>query len=90
MRCSVTKRITALFLCVMLLLSTLPTAAFAIKGTDTNPQSTDAITSTVSNNLSKGSNIDGTSYRVTSVKNYSIAPDISESVIITNLSLIHI
>ena len=68
----------------MLLLSTLPTAAFAIKGTDTNPQSTDAITSTVSNNLSKGSNIDGTSYRVTSVKNYSIAPDISESVIITN------
>lgn len=84
MRCSVTKRITALFLCVMLLLSTLPTAAFAIKGTDTNPQSTDAITSTVSNNLSKGSNIDGTSYRVTSVKNYSIAPDISESVIITN------
>ena len=68
MRCSVTKRITALFLCVMLLLSTLPTAAFAIKGTDTNPQSTDAITSTVSNNLSKGSNIDGTSYRVTSVK----------------------
>ena len=84
MRCSVTKRITALFLCVMLLLSTLPTAAFAIKGTNTNPQSTDAITSTVSNNLSKGSNIDGTSYRVTSVKNYSIAPDISESVIITN------
>ena len=84
MRCSVTKRIAALFLCVMLLLSTLPTAAFAIKGTDTNPQSTDAITSTVSNNLSKGSNIDGTSYRVTSVKNYSIAPDISESVIITN------
>lgn len=84
MRCSVTKRITALFLCVILLLSTLPTAAFAIKGTDTNPQSTDAITSTVSNNLSKGSNIDGTSYRVTSVKNYSIAPDISESVIITN------
>ena len=68
----------------MLLLSTLPTAAFAIKGTDTNLQSTDAITSTVSNNLSKGSNIDGTSYRVTSVKNYSIAPDISESVIITN------
>ena len=84
MMCSVTKRIAALFLCVMLLLSTLPTAAFAIKGTDTNPQSTDAITSTVSNNLSKGSNIDGTSYRVTSVKNYSIAPDISESVIITN------
>ena len=84
MMCSVTKRITALFLCVMLLLSTLPTAAFAIKGTDTNPQRTDAITSTVSNNLSKGSNIDGTSYRVTSVKNYSIAPDISESVIITN------
>lgn len=84
MRCSVTKRIAALFLCVMLLLSTLPTAAFAIKGADTNPQSTDAITSTVSNNLSKGSNIDGTSYRVTSVKNYSIAPDISESVIITN------
>lgn len=84
MMCSVTKRITALFLCVMLLLSTLPTAAFAIKGTDTNPQSTDAITSTVLNNLSKGSNIDGTSYRVTSVKNYSIAPDISESVIITN------
>ena len=84
MRCSVTKRITALFLCVMLLLSTLPTPAFAIKGTNTNPQSTDAITSTVSNNLSKGSNIDGTSYRVTSVKNYSIAPDISESVIITN------
>ena len=84
MRCYVTKRIAALFLCVMLLLSTLPTAAFAIKGTDTNLQSTDAITSTVSNNLSKGSNIDGTSYRVTSVKNYSIAPDISESVIITN------
>ncbi len=84
MMCSVTKLITALFLCVMLLLSTLPTAAFAIKGTDTNPQSTDAITSTVLNNLSKGSNIDGTSYRVTSVKNYSIAPDISESVIITN------
>ena len=84
MRCSVTKRITALFLCVMLLLSTLPTAALAIEETDTNPQSAEASTSTVSNSLTKGGHIDGTNYRVTSVKNYSIAPDISESVIITN------
>ena len=84
MRCSVIKRITALFLCVMLLLSTLPTAALAIEETDTNPQSAEASTSTVSNSLTKGGHIDGTNYRVTSVKNYSIAPDISESVIITN------
>ena len=84
MRCSVTKRITALFLCAMLLLSTLPTAALAIEETDTNPQSAEASTSTVSNSLTKGGHIDGTNYRVTSVKNYSIAPDISESVIITN------
>lgn len=34
--------------------------------------------------LGKGSSIDGTGYHVTSVKNYSIAPDISERVIITN------
>ena len=34
--------------------------------------------------LSKGDAVDGTSYLVTSRKNYSIAPDIRESVIITN------
>ena len=38
----------------------------------------------LSTELNKGSEIPGTAYHVISKKNYSIAPDISESVIITN------
>ncbi|MFQ9052898.1 MAG: phosphodiester glycosidase family protein [Oscillospiraceae bacterium] len=53
-----------------MLVSLLPVTAFGL-----DPQSAE---------LGKGSTIDGTGYHVTSVKNYSIAPDISERVIITN------
>lgn len=63
-------KVTAALLALCMLVSLLPVTAFGL-----DPQSVE---------LGKGSTIDGTGYHVTSVKNYSIAPDISERVIITN------
>ena len=63
-------KVTAALLALCMLVSLLPVTAFGL-----DPQSAE---------LGKGSTIDGTGYHVTSVKNYSIAPDISERVIITN------
>ncbi len=65
-------KVTAALLALCMLVSLLPVTAFGL-----DPQSAE---------LGKGSTIDGTGYHVTSVKNYSIAPDISERVIITTLS----
>ena len=60
------------FLAVLMLVSMIPFTVFA--------------TDTVGKNavVDKGTAIAGTDYHVTSVKHYSIAPDISERVIITN------
>ena len=63
-------KVTAALLALCMLVSLLAVTAFGL-----DPQSVE---------LGKGSTIDGTGYHVTSVKNYSIAPDISERVIITN------
>ena len=63
-------KVTAALLALCMLVSLLPVTAFGL-----DPQSVE---------LGKGSTIDGTGYHVTSVKNYSIAPDISERVITTN------
>ena len=72
-----TKRILSLVLTLCMLLSTFPVTAL---GLDTIP----AQAQSQSTEVSKGSEIPGTGYHVTSMKNYSIAPDISERVIITN------
>ena len=63
-------KVTAALLALCMLVSLLPVTAFGL-----DPQSAE---------LGKGSTIDGTGYHVTSVKNYSIAPDISERVIINS------
>ena len=63
-------KVTAALMALCMLVSLIPVTALGLQ-----PQSAE---------LGKGSSIDGTGYRVTSVKNYSIAPDISERVIITN------
>ena len=44
----------------------------------------ESLLTVVTDSLSKGSSIAGTDYHVTSVKQYAIAPDVSERVIITN------
>ena len=72
-----TKRILSLVLTLCMLLSTFPVTAL---GLDTIP----AQAQSQSTEVSKGSEIPGTGYHVTSMKNYAIAPDISERVIITN------
>ena len=72
-----TKRILSLVLTLCMLLSTFPVTAL---GLDTIP----AQAQSQSTEVSKGSDIPGTGYHVTSMKNYAIAPDISERVIITN------
>ena len=63
-------KVTAALMALCMLVSLIPVTALGLQ-----PQSAE---------LGKGSSIDGTGYHVTSVKNYSIAPDISERVIITN------
>ena len=66
-------RIVAVALCVCMVFGFLPTFAVEASAIGTNA-------------IAKGDSIDGTNYYVTSVKNYSIAPDITERVIITNNS----
>lgn len=63
-------KVVAALMAFCMLASLLPVTALGLE-----PQSAE---------LGKGSSIDGTGYHVTSVKNHSIAPDISERVIITN------
>ena len=68
------KRFLSLALSLCFVIGVLPTAALAAEtGTETK-----------ASGLAKGSPIAGTGYSVTSLKNYSIAPDVSEQVIITN------
>ena len=64
------KRSLSTLLMLCMLLSLLPMTALGVN--------------TSSAELVKGSRIDGTDYHVTSLKNYAVAPDISERVIITN------
>lgn len=63
-------KVVAALMALCMLASLLPVTALGLE-----PQSAE---------LGKGSSIDGTGYHVTSVKNHSIAPDISERVIVTN------
>ena len=69
---SKSAKFLALLLCAVMIISLLPCQAFA-----------DA-DRTGASGLEKGSRIDGTEFAVTSLRNYAIAPDISERVIITN------
>ena len=71
-----TKRILSIVLTLCMLVSLFPATALGLDAAaQTQSQDTEVV---------KGSSIPGTGYHVTSVKNYSIAPDISERVIITN------
>ena len=70
------RKAISILLVFVMCLSLLPANAIAKDSSRTEqPLSTE---------LNKGSEIPGTAYHVISKKSYSIAPDISESVIITN------
>ena len=69
---SKSAKFLALLLCAVMIIGLLPCQAFADAGQTGEP------------GLEKGSRIDGTEFSVTSLRNYAIAPDISERVIITN------
>ena len=69
---SKSAKFLALLLCAVMIIGLLPCQAFADAGQTGEP------------GLEKGSRIDGTEFAVTSLRNYAIAPDISERVIITN------
>ena len=69
---SKSAKFLALLLCAVMIIGLLPCQAFADAGR------------TGASGLEKGSRIDGTEFAVTSLRNYAIAPDISERVIITN------
>ena len=69
---SKSAKFLALLLCAVMIIGLLPCQAFADAG------------QTGASGLEKGSRIDGTEFAVTSLRNYAIAPDISERVIITN------
>ena len=66
-------RVLSVLLCLCMLAGMLPAYALAADSKAAG-----------SSELTKGSSIEGTDYSVTSLKNYAIAPDISEKVIITN------
>ena len=66
----------ALLLCLMMVISILPCQAFA--------EVVQAAATESGSGLSKGDSIEGTDFYVTSRRNYAIAPDISEQVIVTN------
>ena len=66
-------RALSVLLCLCMLVGMLPAYTLAADSKATG-----------SSELTKGSSIEGTDYSVTSLKNYAIAPDISEKVIITN------
>ena len=70
---SKSAKILSLLLCLVMVLGTLPWQALAAE-----------LQAGGSSGLEKGDSIGGTAYHVTSRRNYAIAPDISESVIITN------
>ena len=70
---SKSAKILSLLLCLVMALGTLPWQALAAE-----------LQTGDSSGLEKGDSIGGTAYHVTSRRNYAIAPDISESVIITN------
>ena len=70
---SKSAKILSLLLCLVMALGTLPWQALAAE-----------LQTGGSSGLEKGDSIGGTAYHVTSRRNYAIAPDISESVIITN------
>ena len=70
---SKSAKILSLLLCLVMVLGTLPWQALAAE-----------LQAGGSSGLEKGDSIGGTVYHVTSRRNYAIAPDISESVIITN------
>ena len=72
------NRCFALVVVFFLLVGMLPVSAMAAE------TSTDAAETNPVGTLEKSSAIEGTDYIVTSVKNYAIAPDISERVITTN------
>ena len=63
-------RIVATVMVLCMMLSLFPVTALGLQSQDTD--------------LNKGSDIPGTGYHITSLKNHSIAPDISERVIVTN------
>ncbi len=69
---SKSAKFLALLLCAVMIIGLLPCQAFADAG------------QTGASGLEKGSRIDGTEFSVTSLRNYAIAPDVSERVIITN------
>ena len=71
-------RVLSLALCICMLAGLLPVQALADETETVQALSGDA------REITKGSPIDGTDYYVTSLKNYAIAPDISEKVIMTN------
>ena len=70
------KRCMAALLACFVLIGTLPVPALAAGSGDSAAQT--------AGTLDKFSAIDGTGYIVTSVKDYAVAPDVSERVIITN------
>ena len=83
------KRIISLALVLCILLSIMPVAAFAADDRDRAESAAAAVGTQpaedgVQSALGKNDAIDGTDYHVTSVKNYQIAPDVSEKIIITN------
>jgi glucan-binding YG repeat protein len=69
------RRALTVILTLTLLSGTMSLSAFAAEISNDNSAKT---------YISKGDQIDGTNYYVTSKKDYAIAPDISESVITTN------
>ena len=76
------SRFLTVLLCLCLLANLVPVQAMAAGADGSSERST--ASGADGTQIKKGSSIDGTDYYVTSVKNYSIAPDISERVIITN------
>lgn len=76
------SRFLTVLLCLCLLANLVPVQAMAAGAGGSSERST--ASGADGTQIKKGSSIDGTDYYVTSVKNYSIAPDISERVIITN------
>ena len=76
------SRFLTVLLCLCLLANLVPIQAMAA-GAGRNSERPTA-SGADGTQIGKGSSIDGTSYHVTSLKNYTIAPDITEKVIITN------
>lgn len=89
------KRLLAVALCICLAVGVLPAQAKATMATsDSSSAAEEGVTSVESasteeseeTSLSKGNTIEGTDFTVTSLKSYSVAPDVSKMTIITNNS----